>query len=86
MNEDAFPVEDWLLNLPLYSPVQLGADIYEAIEAILLFAKTVDYYCPGCQQNATFMGLVSVGADKIRREEQRLVNVNRLAMVAGAAI
>lgn len=84
MNEEIFPIEDWLLNLPLYSPVQIGPDIEAAIEAILYFSETMDYYCPACQQNATFMAVVSVGAEKVRIEEQRLVYVNRLAMVTGA--
>lgn len=85
MTDEPFPVEDWLLNLPLYTPIEVGPDIEDAIEAIQLFEETMDDYCPACQQNATFMAVTSVGAEKARQEEQRLVNVNRLAMVTGVA-
>ena len=85
MTNETFPVEDWLLNLPLYTPVDVGPDIHDAVEALLLFEGTLDSYCPECQQNATFMAVISVGTEKLRAEEQRQVLVNRLASIAGAA-
>ena len=80
MTDEAFPIEDWLLNLPLYTPVALGPKIDDAVEEILLFEGTLDSYCPDCQQNATFMGVHSVGAEKTKAEEQQQVYVNRFAI------
>jgi hypothetical protein len=84
MTGEIFPVEDWLLNLPLYSPVNLGDKIVEGIQTLLLFEGTMDAYCPECQQSSTFMALVSEGAERQRREELRTLAINRLAMVAGS--
>jgi hypothetical protein len=78
MTEEIFPVEDWLLNLPLYSPVEIGTDIDEAIQAILMFNDTMDSFCPECQKNATFMGVVSLASERTAQEEQRAVIINRL--------
>lgn len=78
MAEEVFPVEDWLLNLPLYSPVEIGPDIDEAIQAILMFEETMDSSCPECQQNATFLAVVSSASERIAQEEQRTVLLRRL--------
>jgi len=78
MTAENYPVEDWLLKLPLYSPVELGDDIYSAIEAIALFEETIDAFCPSCQQNATFAGAISTGAENIKKEEQRRIQIRQL--------
>ena len=85
MTDEVFPIEDWLLNLPLYTPIAVGTDIEDAIEAILLFEETMDAYCPECQQSATFIAVRSVGTEKAQKEEQRLVFANRLGMMASGA-
>ncbi len=78
MTAENYPVEDWLLKLPLYSPVDLGDDSYSAIEAISLFKETMDAFCPSCQQNATFAGAVSTSAENIKKEEQRRIQIRQL--------
>lgn len=77
MTAENFPVEDWLLKLPLYSPVELG-DIHAAIEAISLFENSMDTFCPECQQNATFVGAISTSAQNINQEQQRRIRIRQM--------
>lgn len=77
MTAENYPVEDWLLKLPLYSPVELGDGIYSAIEAIELFGKTMDAYCPQCQRDATFTGAISDHAQNTKQAQQRKIAIMR---------
>jgi hypothetical protein len=85
MTAENYPVEDWLLKLPLYSPVELGDDIYSAIEAIELFGETMDAFCPSCQQNATFASTISTSAENIKQEEQRNIQRRQLGVYSQSA-
>lgn len=69
MTKVDFPIESWLLGLPLYTPVIIDPGIENAIQAILLFGKTMDSYCPECQQNATFRAVISESSQKMFKEE-----------------
>lgn len=72
------PVEEWLLERPLYSPIELGDDVNHAIKAILNYSKTFDVFCPGCRQSATFKPIVTPETDAKINEEHRLVQVRRM--------
>lgn len=81
MTEKTYPVEDWLLKLPLYSPVAIGEDINFAVQAIALFSGTIDAFCPECQQSATFAAAVSDYATELNQEEQRRISLRKLGRV-----
>jgi len=76
--EKALPVEEWLLEMPLYSPVELGDDVNLAIKAILNYSKTFDVFCPGCRQSATFKPTVTPEAVMKNSEENRLEQIGRI--------
>lgn len=59
-------VEQLFLKTPLYEEV--GGKREELVKLVLTFNGTLDTYCPGCKQIATFRGLVS-------EETTRLINV-----------
>jgi len=85
MTNEAYPIEDWLLNLPLYSPVNIGPDIDDAIQSILLYGDTMDAFCPECQQSATFIAAISTQAQRLAQEEQRQIGINRLGVTGGSS-
>lgn len=85
MTNETYPVEDWLLNFPLYSPIVIGADVDEAIEAILMFDCTMDAFCPDCQQSATFTSAISQHSESIAQEEERTIFTNRLASLGDSS-
>ena len=69
MTKVDFPVESWLLKFPLYSPIEIDSGVEKAIQAILFFKKTIDCYCPECQQNATFCSIISESSKNIATQE-----------------
>ncbi|MEO8331341.1 MAG: hypothetical protein ABI479_02835 [Gallionella sp.] len=72
--EKDLQVEEWLLERPLYSPIELGDDVYRAVKAILNYKKTFDVFCPGCKQSATFGPVVSAETEVLNSRETVLVN------------
>ena len=64
-------VEEWLFELPLYTPVPLEIELSTAVEAVLRYSATKDSYCPGCGQHATFQGAVSEQTERIAKAEQQ---------------
>lgn len=68
MTKENFPIESWLLLLPLYKPVTIDTEIENAIRAILLFEGILDSFCPKCQQSATFHAEISESSQKLMRE------------------
>lgn len=86
MTDETYPVEDWLLNLPLYAPVEIGDDVDYAVQAILTFDGTMDAFCPECQQGATFIAAISNMTERNTQEEQRQVALRRLSGVNGSSI
>lgn len=84
MTKIDFPVESWLINLPLYSPIEIDSEIEKAIQAILLFEKTIDCYCPTCQQNATFRAVISTVTEKAIQEERLAISSRSLAKAMGS--
>jgi len=86
MAGEVLPIEYWLLDLPLYSPVEIGSDINKAIKAILMFKKTMDSYCPGCKQSATFNAVISVDTEKAAQDEIRNIKQRSLAKAAGSSL
>ena len=73
--ENVLPVEEWLLDRPLYSPIELGDDVNRAVKSILEYSKTIDVFCPGCRQGATFSPVVSAETKEKTSEEERLVRI-----------
>ena len=69
MTKVDFPIESWLLKFPLYSPIEIDSGIENAIQAILLFERTMDCYCPECQQNSTFCAVISATSSNIAKQE-----------------
>lgn len=76
--EKDLPVEEWLLERPLYSPIELGDDVNRAIRAILNYSKTFDIFCPECRQSATFKPSVSPETEVKKHEENRLVQMRKI--------
>ena len=72
------PVEEWLLERPLYSPIELGDDVCRGVKAILNYKKTFDVFCPGCRQSATFSPIVSTGTTTNNSEEERLTRIRQI--------
>ena len=56
----AIPVTDWLLDLPLYTPVDIKERVSPSVKAILTYTGIVDFYCPACQLHTPFQGLLSL--------------------------
>ena len=54
-----WPVADWFVKLPLYSPVDIGTNSSSAVKAILTSKINVDFYCPACKKESTFQGILS---------------------------
>jgi len=54
-----FLVADWLLNLPLYSPVTIDSPTSPTVRAILTYVSIIDFYCPFCKKYTPFQGLLS---------------------------
>jgi len=54
-----FLVADWLLNLPLYSPVTIDTPSTPTVRAILTYVSIIDFYCPFCKKYTPFQGLLS---------------------------
>ena len=54
-----WPVADWFVKLPLYSPVDIGSNSSSAVKAILTSTLSVDFYCPSCKKDSTFQGILS---------------------------
>jgi len=54
-----WPVADWFVKLPLYSPVDIGSNSSSAVKAILTSTLSVDFYCPCCKKESTFQGILS---------------------------
>lgn len=71
-----YPVEEWLLERPLYSPIELGEDILNAIEFLLNYNKTFDVFCPECGRSATFGPIVSAKTKDKNNEQQRLIQAS----------
>lgn len=69
MIKENFPIESWLLQLPLYKPVTIDTGIETAIQAILLYKQTMDSFCPECQQSATFRAEISESSKKLINDE-----------------
>ncbi len=69
MSSVGFPIENWLLKLPLYTAVTIDSGVEKAIQAILLYGKTIDSYCPECQKNATFHAVISESSQKLWKEQ-----------------
>lgn len=69
MTTVGFPIENWLLELPLYTAVTIDSGVEKAIQAILLYGKTIDSYCPECEKNATFHAIVSESSQKLLKEQ-----------------
>lgn len=84
MTKVNFPVESWLMDFPLYSPIEMDSEIDQAIQAILLFEKTIDCYCPSCQQGSTFRAVISTAAEKAIQEQFLTISANRLAKATGS--
>lgn len=84
MTKIDFPVESWLIDFPLYSPIEIDSEIEKAIQAILLFEKTIDCYCPSCQKNATFRAVISTATEKAIQEQLLTFSANRLAKATGS--
>lgn len=76
--EKELPVEEWLLERPLYSPIELGDEVNRAVKAILKYSKTFDAFCPGCRQNATYSAIVSSETNQKFSEEERLVRLKQI--------
>ncbi|MGZ8251174.1 MAG: hypothetical protein ACXW1P_02415 [Methylophilaceae bacterium] len=55
-----FPVTDWLLSLPLYTPVAIGSNASPTVRAILTYVAIVDFYCPACKKFTPFQGVLSL--------------------------
>jgi len=55
-----FPVADWLLSLPLYTPVAIGSNASPTVRAILTYVAIVDFYCPACKKFTPFQGVLSL--------------------------
>lgn len=69
MTKENFPIESWLLQLPLYKPVTIDTGIENAIQAILLYKQTMDSFCPECQQSATFLAEISEFSQKLIKDK-----------------
>jgi len=54
-----FLVADWLLNLPLYTPVVIDSPTSPTVRAILTYVSIIDFYCPFCKKYTPFQGLLS---------------------------
>ncbi len=63
-------VEEVLTNVPLYEQIQVGEKGSKAVRAILTFSGSVDTYCPGCEQNATFRAVVDEKTLELKRYEK----------------
>lgn len=85
MSEIDFPIESWLLERPLYEPIEISAGIEKAIQAILLFEKAMDCYCPACKLSATFRGVISVATEK-KFQEEFLISTASFKRAMGASI
>lgn len=73
--EKELPVVEWLLERPLYSPIDLENDADRAVKSILEYSSTLDLFCPGCRQNATFKPIVTAETKEKTAEEERLVRI-----------
>ncbi len=80
--EKELPVVEWLLERPLYSPIELGDDVDRGAKSILKFSKTFDVFCPGCRQSATFSPIVTAETKEKAIEEERLVNLRKIGASA----
>ncbi|MEZ0316463.1 MAG: hypothetical protein ACAH10_06185 [Methylophilaceae bacterium] len=54
-----FLVADWLLNLPLYTPVVIDTTASATVRAILTYVSIIDFYCPACKKFTPFQGVLS---------------------------
>lgn len=86
MAGEVLPIKYWLLDFPLYSPVEISSDINKAIKAILIFKKTMDFYCPDCKQSATFNAVISADTEKAIQDEIRNNKQRLLAKAAGSPL
>lgn len=85
MSKIDFPIESWLLKHPLYEPIEINAEIENAIQAILLFEKAMDCYCPTCKQSATFRGVISDATEKTIQNALISFSQKKLANAMGSS-
>lgn len=52
-------IEDWLLKLPLYSPVALNGNHQDAACDLHLYTGTFDAFCPSCNKSSTFQAALT---------------------------
>lgn len=57
---DTFPVTDWLLATPLYTPIAFETEeiAIQGAKALIGHVGTFDHFCPACGQPATFRTLL----------------------------
>ena len=54
------PVASWLIDLPLYSPVEIGKHTPPTVKAILTYVDIIDFYCTTCKKDTPFKGVLSL--------------------------
>ncbi len=64
-------LEEIFLALPLYSPIQVEHGI-NFVRELLTFAGSLDTYCSGCKQPATFRAIATEDAKRARQLESAM--------------